>query len=472
MPQKKRTMIDDETTVTKQSKKPKQHATDDSESTPTKRGGRSKNFRAPNTTASSRGTQSAKVQGKRLSKQKVVTEVLISEPIKADQERVVFIDNDTGEPKFALCRTTEKGEPMAHIWTQFLQSCQSARDHIGGDVLGSFLSEEEVKAISLSNNANIFPTLITSKGALRSKDNLEASTNNAQRNAGGTFGSGAATVTGANVLRSRASNLRKKAQALLKQANAYDTAADAMGESDPAPEEDESAKHGMSFIGEVLSLNRREFNKYVNDHEDHLTATAEKLRSEMANLASYVHRAEKRLRDLIQLKVAADMKLCRDIKQFGQFEMKVWQMEALPHNGHTCWCNRCTGGVDDGVVDSRVPLRYPSSGLPQRRREEASPKVKLEEESGDEEDLGDGGLKDLCSQARTRRNPTANDYTADSRTPPTATTPAADNYPSGDCTSDNTTVANSPAAADAPVIASDNNDESRFSSPEASVEAA
>ena len=49
------------------------------------------------------------------------------------------------------------------------------------------------------------------------------------------------------------------------------------------------------------------------DHEDHLTATAERLRSEMAGLnATFVHRAEKRLKNQIQLKVCTDYKLCRD----------------------------------------------------------------------------------------------------------------------------------------------------------------
>ena len=82
---------------------------------------------------------------------------------------------------FALYRKTEKAEPMAHLWAEFLQASQSARDHIGVDALGSMLSQEEEAAINLKNNAHIFPILITSKGGLRSKDNLAASNDNAQR---------------------------------------------------------------------------------------------------------------------------------------------------------------------------------------------------------------------------------------------------------------------------------------------------
>ena len=74
--------------------------------------------------------------------------------------------------------------------------------------------------------------------------------------------------------------MRKKAAALTKQAEAYEQAANAelMYTS---PEETSLAKHGMAYTGEVLSLNRKEFNKYILDHEEHLTATAEKLRSEV-----------------------------------------------------------------------------------------------------------------------------------------------------------------------------------------------
>ena len=94
------------------------------------------------------------------------------------------------------------------------------------------------------------------------------------------------------------------------------------------------------------------------DHEDHLTAMAERLRSEMAGLATFVHRAEKRLPDQIQLKVATDYKLCRDITLFGSFEMKVWQMGALPINIHTCWCDICIDNGENNVGKStRAPLR-------------------------------------------------------------------------------------------------------------------
>ena len=384
----KRTLLSGDATATPKKTKINQNPTNDSESETTRREGRSKNFKVPNQTASARGTISAKAQGKKVSTQKIITEVLIpmEEQRNSSHERVVFIDNNTLLPKFCLYRKTEKAEPMSHLWADFLIQCQSARDQIGPGVLGSMLSDEEAAAINLKNNTHIFPTLITSKGGLRSKDNLEASTNNAQRNLGGTFTRAGATASDSEILRSRASSLRKKAAALQKQAQAYEETADAleMG-SGSLPEETPLAKHGMAFIGESLSLNRKEFNRYIVDHEEHLTVTAEKLRSEMATLAAYVHRAEKRLRDQIQLKVAADLKLCRDIKKFGHFEVQAWQMGALPTESHICWCDSCTGRVEhEGDMSGRARLRFPQDPLLPQSREDALPDIKVEEDSDDE----------------------------------------------------------------------------------------
>ncbi|CAD6585007.1 MAG: hypothetical protein ASARMPRED_001978 [Alectoria sarmentosa] len=390
MAKRKSNLLTDPATATNASKKTKQGIETEDSGGLTRRNARSKNFAAPNATASARGTQSARAQGKKVSRATITMDhkIHMEDQIDSHHERVVFIDNNTGEPVHALYRKTEKAEPMAHLWAEFVRATQSVRDNIGADVLCSPLSEQEASAISLRNNAHIFPILITSKGGLRSKDNLEASTKNAQRNAGGTFTRGSATASQADILRSRASSLRKKANALQKQADAYDQVVDAMeNQGLTVSEEEPLTKCGMAYIGEVLTLSRKEVNRYIVDHEEHLTATAEKLRSEMAGLAAYVHRAEKRLRDLIQTKIAADLRLLRDIKKFGSFEVQAWQMGALPHGSHVCWCDICTGtprtadeDVDpDPDAASRVALQYPAgAGLPQARRENAYPEIKLE----------------------------------------------------------------------------------------------
>ena len=428
---KKRNLLSDNVTATSSKKKQKQSATTDSDTDLTRRGSRSKNFKAPNATASARGTQSAIAQGKKTSKLKIITDQLIplKEPRDAQHKRVVFINNETGEPAFALYRKTEKAEPMAHLWSEFLRTSQTARDNIGLEAMGSPLSQEECDAINLKNNAHIFPALITTKGGLRSKDNLEASTSNAQRNEGGTFSRGGVTATDAEILRSRASSLRKKAAALEKQAEAYQKLSEKLLlQGGSMPREIPLSSRGMAFIGDDLAMKKEDVNRYIVDHEDHLAATAEKLRTEMTSLAVYVNRAEKRLRDQVQLKIAADLKLCRDIKRFGKFEVKAWQMGALPIDAHICWCDLCSGGHDrnaDPVYEnSNVPLQYQSSnGLPQARRKDALPEIKLEEEEESEDD-GDRGMLHLLRNPPVR--PTANaTNTGSAPTPATATTPNA-----------------------------------------------
>ena len=74
------------------------------------------------------------------------------------------------------------------------------------------------------------------------------------------------------------------------------------------------AKKRITFIEEVLSLNCKKFNNYINNYKNHFIVIVEKLRSEMLDLAFYIYRAEKRLRDLIQLKIIVDYKLYRNIE--------------------------------------------------------------------------------------------------------------------------------------------------------------
>ena len=160
-------------------------------------------------------TMSAKALRKNVSA-KVITETIIPIPIipipmegesDSDHEKTVFIDCETGNPKPTLYRKTEKAEPIAYICAGFLRVLQSARDNIGPDTL----TDEAAAAISLEDNAQISPTLITAKGALRPKKNLEASTGDTQRHSGKFGGyTGATATTGADILRSRALNLRRK----------------------------------------------------------------------------------------------------------------------------------------------------------------------------------------------------------------------------------------------------------------------
>ncbi|KAL8705524.1 MAG: hypothetical protein Q9201_001341 [Fulgogasparrea decipioides] len=83
------------------------------------------------------------------------------------------------------------------------------------------------------------------------------------------------------------------------------------------PQKTRLSSQEMTYIGDSVLYSRAKFSKFIRDHEDHLNAAAERSRSDMVVFSAYAYRAEKRSRDLIQLKVAADLKLCYDIVLYG-----------------------------------------------------------------------------------------------------------------------------------------------------------
>lgn len=385
----------------------------------TMRGSRSKNTRKPDAAASARGKRASKAAGKKESSQDTVTEVVIPMDDRKDEEheRVVFLDNHTGQPVMALHRKKEGAQPMSHLWADFIAETQQVRDHIGGNLHGTFLNRHEIDAIDLKRSHSIFPSLVTSKGCLRSKDNYNAASQAVR--VGGVFQArddndedteaiepDASNVTKIVELESRAKALQIKAQALEKQAAAYLVAAEKMakdGYTEQNKEIDSDlAKSGLSYIHEALPLSRKELSRYIFAHEEHLEATAERLRGEMAPLAAYCSKAEKRLRNLIALKVAADLKLCRDIKRFGHFEVQKWQMGALPSDLHECKCKRCRH--PQSATSTSAKLVYPDEDseddLPDA--EDVLPKVKLE---GDDSELDEEEIEqpaaDTAQQAAT-----------------------------------------------------------------------
>jgi len=144
-----------------------------------------------------------------------------------------------------------------------------------------------------------------------------------------------------DILRSRALSLRKKASTLTKQADFYEKTIDQMNLAKKSSSKKTALdKHEMIYIEDVLTLSQKKVQRYIVNHEEHLIITAEKLRSEMTDLAVYVHRAKKHLRNLIQLKIVADLKLCRDIKLYDKFEISKWQMTALSSDLHVCECSK------------------------------------------------------------------------------------------------------------------------------------
>ena len=65
------------------------------------------------------------------------------------------------------------------------------------------------------------------------------------------------------------------------------------------PKETPLGKYGITFIGDSLSLNRKEFNRYIVDYEEYLIIIIKKLRSEIVGLVIFIYKVEKRLKDAI-----------------------------------------------------------------------------------------------------------------------------------------------------------------------------
>ena len=211
---------------------------------------------------------------------------------------------------------------------------QSLRDQIELNVFASDATIAELKTINIQTMSNVFPEMITAKNALRSKNNYEASTTNAQRFSMSVFSKNTAIATNIDTLRNKASSMKKKASALNKQTRKYETTADALKttmKKEKSIDDDELSNSlenespltqvKMSYIEKSLTLNRKKFNRYIKNHENHLSVTAMRLRNEMTSLTLFVHRADKKLKNAIQLKMTTDLKLLRDIKQFGKYEI-------------------------------------------------------------------------------------------------------------------------------------------------------
>ncbi len=301
---------------------------DDSTSFSINRSTRSKNFKTSNVIVSVKEIISAKVQSKKIFTQKIIIKMLISLKNQHDfnHEKVIFLNNTIKKSVLALYCKTKKTEFISHLWAEFLNEIQTLKDQIELNVFDNTLFEEEVVAINLRNNVSIFSSLIIEKEALWSKNNLQAFISNAARNQEEVFIKDfAIAMNNSNILKSQALSLRKKVFALNKQINAYEKTADQMNISKQSSSKKISLnKHEMIYIENVLTLSRKKVQQYIVNHEKHLMITAEKLKSEMTDLAVYVHHAEKRLRNLIQLKMTTDLKLCHNIKQFNKFKMSVW----------------------------------------------------------------------------------------------------------------------------------------------------
>ena len=140
-------------------------------------------------------------------------------------------------------------------------------------------------------------------------------------------------ATNIDILRNKAFFMKKKVFALNKQIKKYETVADVLKtimKKKKSIDDDEFNNFfenefsliqvKMFYIEKSLTLNRKKFNRYIKNHENHLFVIAMRLKNEMINLILFVHRVDKILKNVIQLKMTIDFKLFRDIKQFEKYE--------------------------------------------------------------------------------------------------------------------------------------------------------
>ena len=211
---------------------------------------------------------------------------------------------------------------------------QFLRDQIELNVFAFDATIIELETINIQIMSNVFSEMITVKDVFRFKNNYEVSIINAQRFSMSVFFKNTAIATNIDILRSRAFSMRKKTFALNKQIRKYETVVDALKtamKKEKSIDDDEFsnffenefslAQMKMFYIEKSLTLNRKKFNRYIKNHENHLFVIAMRLKSEMINLILFVHRVDKKLRNIIQLKMTIDFKLLRDIKQFEKYEI-------------------------------------------------------------------------------------------------------------------------------------------------------
>lgn len=189
-----------------------------------------------------------------------------------------------------------------------------------------------MKTIQLQQNHHLFSNLITSKEYLRSKNNHSVVVQisrvdevyTARKDEISVNFIATSVTASAEKLRERAKIFRKKTAALNKQTDEYFKAADQLKNAELVDVDFtfDMTKLRMTYIHESLSI-RKEIDTYIIAHEAHLIATTEKLRAEMSELAAYVNRAEKSLREKLRTIIAVNEKILRDIVMYDKFEIKT-----------------------------------------------------------------------------------------------------------------------------------------------------
>ena len=266
--------------------------------------------------------------------------VIKDEENDQNHEKIVLLNNDIEKHIIFFYRNIERVVSMSHFWNSFISETQLLRNQIDYEILKSFLIEKEFNAIKFKHNAHIFPEFINSKSYFRFKDNLAAAIKISRID--DVFTKSIANVEKHTEFKTKIKVFRAKVNVFEKQTNVYDIATKFVEEkSNITIDEINLENLKMIYLEKEISFFRKELNTHFNVHENHLICVAKKFRDEMSTVATYVNRAKKRFRDDIQLKIATDFKLLKDIKNNEQFELKNWQIVVLFSNAHECQCFHC-----------------------------------------------------------------------------------------------------------------------------------
>ena len=80
--------------------------------------------------------------------------------------------------------------------------------------------------------------------------------------------------------------------------------------------------------------------------------------------------------------MAADLKLLRDIKRFGKFELQAWQIGALPQETHAYKCSLCQL-IPDSTTTNKSAQYVFDSDFPEGNLDDVLPRIKLEPNNDD-----------------------------------------------------------------------------------------
>ena len=316
-----------------------------------------------------RGRAGAKEKQNRKDTTTEAIDITAEEAKVSEKSKVVYIDNVTKLPVLVIERDAESSTTTSDIFNEFLRRSAAAKSMLHPTLFGSDFTTDELAAIDLRSNHHIHPTLVTRDGSIRTKANYTAASI-ANREVGEFAkeeeleGPDAAKMI-QRVLASRAKDFRARGEAFLKQAKAYEEAVARVRDGEDATKiyqgiNDRNESVGMAKYVKFPSLTKQEQLEHELHQKDHLLTLAERLRQESAPIVAFIARHGEMLAKREQSAAAASCKLMDDLALYGKFEVKQWQIAALPTAMHACQCPVCVARTNESTDSTAEVVRLPA----------------------------------------------------------------------------------------------------------------